>query len=172
MEERRVGYVPQGYGLFPHLSVLENVAFGLSVGPARFPKEARREKALSMLGELGCRSLAERRVGGLSGGEQQQVALARALAPSPSLLLLDEPLAALDRATRRSVRGFLAEHLKARACPTLLVTHEARDVEALGAEDLGAEVCVLEGGRIVQRGPLEALREEPASDFVSEFVGI
>ena len=165
MDRRRVGYVPQGYGLFPHLSVLDNVAFGLSTGPHKLKGLRRERKARDILEDLNCATLADRRVAGLSGGEQQRVALARALVLEPELLLLDEPLAALDVAMRRAVRAFLAERLQAFGRPSVLVTHDARDVAALGAR-----ICALEDGRVVQTGSLRALREAPATDFVAEFV--
>lgn len=158
-EARGVGYVPQGYGLFPHLRVLDNVAFGLR-GAGR--AEARAQ-ASAVLARMGCGHLASRWPAALSGGEQQRVALARALAAGPRLLLLDEPLAALDVANRRAVRTYLAEHLAAQGTPALVVTHDVRDIVALGAE-----VFVLEAGRVVQRGRPEALAAAPVSEFVAE----
>jgi molybdate transport system ATP-binding protein len=170
-EERRVGYVPQGYGLFPHLSVLENVAFGLRAQRfARASEPTSRdvmERAVSALAQLGCEGLQSAHVRELSGGERQRVALARALVIEPRLLLLDEPLAALDVAVRRSVRLFLAEHLTARGCPAVITTHDVRDVITLGCN-----VCVLERGKVVQAGSVEALRRAPANAFVAEFVGL
>jgi ABC-type sulfate/molybdate transport systems ATPase subunit len=160
-ERRGVGYVPQGYGLFPHLSALENVAFAWIARAA--PRPERREAALRVMERMGCAHLAARSTGGLSGGEQQRVALARALASEPKLLLLDEPLAALDAPARRALRLYLASHLAERR-PALVVSHEARDVRALGAE-----VHVLEGGRIVQSGTADALAKAPASEFVAAF---
>lgn len=162
-QQRRVGYVPQGYGLFPHMTALDNVAFGLSVGPGRLGRQARRQRALEALEGLGCAHLAARRPGALSGGEAQRVALARALVREPSLLLLDEPMAALDVGARRQVRSFLVEQLQGRA--SVVVTHDLRDVQALQAP-----ICVLERGRVVQRGDLAALRAQPASPFVAELV--
>jgi ABC-type sulfate/molybdate transport systems ATPase subunit len=164
-EERCVGYVPQGYGLFPHLRVIDNVAFGLSSGARRRPREVRRQAALAMLKQLECASLASRLPNHLSGGEQQRVALARALVIEPAILLLDEPLSALDASARRAVRVFLADHLRSLGCPSIVVTHDARDVAALRAR-----VCVLEHGRVIQEGSLEDLRHAPGSDFVAEFV--
>lgn len=164
IEQRGVGYVPQGYGLFPHLSVRDNVAFGLAARGV--PPAERSERVARILDELGCDGLIDRSPRTLSGGEQQRVALARALVLAPRLLLLDEPLAALDATTRRAVRSFLATRLRAFGGPSLLVTHDARDAAALDAE-----VVVLERGRVVQRGRLESLRAAPATDFVAEFAG-
>lgn len=162
IERRRVAYVPQGYGLFPHLSVLDNVAFGLFGG-----RDERRTRARAMLEAFDCVHLADRRPRRLSGGEQQRVALARALVVEPRLLLLDEPLSALDVGVRRAVRTLLARHLKALGRPSIVVTHDVRDVAALGAP-----VCVLDGGRVVQEGTLDALRAAPVNAFVAEFVGV
>lgn len=166
IERRGIAYVPQGYGLFLHLSVLDNTAFGLSTGPGRRPRRARRQTALRMLDALGCAHLADRSPARLSGGEQQRVALARALVIQPRMLLLDEPLAALDAAARRSVRSFLVRRLRELGRPSVLITHDVRNVRALQAP-----VCVLEAGRIVQRGSLDQLREEPRTPWVAELVG-
>jgi len=169
-EARRVGYVPQGYGLFPHLSVLENVAFGV-----RARRRARdgepgesgadpRETARAILERVGCAHLAGRSPRGLSGGEQQRVALARALTVRPDILLLDEPLAALDARARRQIRTYVVEHLAARPAPAIVVSHDARDVSALGAT-----VHVLEAGRVVQSGTPAELASRPATEFVEAF---
>jgi ABC-type sulfate/molybdate transport systems ATPase subunit len=161
-ERRHVGYVPQGYGLFPHLSALDNVAFSwISRGVAR---EERRRRALGTMERMGCAHLAGRSSAGLSGGEQQRVALARALTADPRMLLLDEPLAALDAPSRRSVRTYLAAHLAERRGPALVVSHEARDVHALGAL-----VYVIERGRIIQSGTAEELASAPATEFAAAF---
>lgn len=165
-EARGVGYVPQGYGLFPHLTVLHNVAFGLSTGPRQLPPAERTARARQALAEVDCAGLADRRPRRLSGGERQRVALARALVIDPALLLLDEPLAALDAPNRRAVRSLLVEHLARLARPTLVVTHDVRDVAALNAD-----VVVLHEGAVVQRGTLDTLQAAPANDFVREFLG-
>ena len=164
-EKRRVGYVPQGYGLFPHLTVVENVAFGLA---ATRPKPSRTDRlatAEKVLAQIGCGHLSRRLPPNLSGGEKQRVALARALLPEPDLLLLDEPLAAMDTAARRRFRGYLARHLAERDVPAIVVTHDVRDLEALGQPT----VYALEAGRVVQRGSPEELAARPATDFLSEF---
>jgi molybdate transport system ATP-binding protein len=166
-EARGVGYVPQGYGLFPHLSVLDNVAFGVREGQPRRGREEARALARVALAELGAEALAERRPATLSGGEQQRVALARALIRRPRILLLDEPLSALDAVARRSVRRFLAERLRALGRPSIIVTHDIRDIVALDAP-----IHVLEGGRIIQSGRAEALRAAPASEFVAELLAV
>ncbi|HCO14503.1 MAG TPA: ABC transporter ATP-binding protein [Gemmatimonadetes bacterium] len=165
-EERRIGYVPQGFGLFPHLTVLENVEFGLSTGKNRIRPEERSRRALQMLSELNCASLAGRSVEHLSGGEKQRIALARSLVLEPGLLLLDEPLAALDATLRRRLRRFLAERLFMFRGPSITVTHDVRDVAALGAQ-----IVALEHGRVVQQGPLSLIQQSPATEFLAEFVG-
>jgi molybdate transport system ATP-binding protein len=156
-ERRRLGYVPQHSALFPHLTVLDNVAFGLS-GPRR------RERALGVLESLEAAHLAGRSTAALSGGERQRVAVARALAPQPDALLLDEPLAALDAVARVQVREFLRARLAAMPIPALVVTHDPADAA------VGDRVVVLESGRIAQQGTLAELREAPASPFVSRFL--
>ena len=158
-EARNVGYVPQGYALFPHLNVLDNVAFGAKGG-----LEERRASALRLLETLGATTLATRATSALSSGEAQRVALARALMRRPSLLLLDEPLASLDPQGRRRTRRFLVDHLNTQRTPTLVVTHDARDVYALNAT-----VYVLDAGKVIQSGSAEKLKADPANDFVAEF---
>lgn len=164
-EERGVGYVPQGFGLFPHLTTLDNVAFGLAAGPGRKSRSERRKIAAAILADIECAHLARRYPAALSGGERQRVALARALLPAPEMLLLDEPLAAMDVAARRGLRAYLAGHLAGRAKPALVVTHDVRDVHALGSPTVHA----LEGGRVVQSGSPERMAAEPATEFVAEF---
>ncbi|MEQ8276962.1 MAG: ABC transporter ATP-binding protein [Deltaproteobacteria bacterium] len=150
-EARRVGYVPQGFGLFPHLTVGDNVGFGA------------RDDVHDALERYDLLAYADRPVSALSGGERQRVALARAVAMRPACLLLDEPLSALDAQTRRTTRKDLAAYLAAEAAPALVVTHDARDVRALGAE-----VVAVEGGVVVQQGPWTDLAEGPASAFLAE----
>jgi molybdate transport system ATP-binding protein len=164
-ERRSVGVVFQDYLLFPHLSTLENVAFGLrSRGVNR---RAARRRAAAALEPVGLAAFAGRKPGELSGGQAQRVALARALATEPRLLLLDEPLAALDPSTRSAVAAELAEVIDAAAVPTVVVTHSYE--EAVMFAD---EVAVMDTGAIVQRGRAADVVEAPASAFVAEFAGI
>jgi len=162
--ERDVGYVPQDYALFPHLSVEENVGFGLRA--LRLAPAERQRRVREALATAGAAGLEARMPDGLSGGEQQRVALARALAPAPALLLLDEPLAALDLQTRRSVRTELRELLGRLPCITVYVTHSP--VEALV---FGDRIVVLERGRVSQIGPRDELLRYPRSPFVAELMG-
>ena len=160
-EEREVGYVPQGYGLFPHLRVIDNVAFGLS---AKLSRGERRLLAAKTLEQINGAQLANRWPVTLSGGEKQRIALARTLITEPGLLLLDEPLSALDVAARRCLRGYLAQHLDKREIPTIIVTHDIRDCVALGAR-----LIVLDKGRVVQSGSVDELKACPVNEFVAEF---
>jgi ABC-type sulfate/molybdate transport systems ATPase subunit len=155
--------VPQSYALFPHLSAVDNVSFGLASRAHSQPAHARREQARRWLAELGSAGLAQGVPRELSGGEQQRVALARALIVEPDVLLLDEPLAALDTTSRRTMRAFLAGHLQKRARPALVVSHDVKDVLALGGQ-----VAVLENGRVVQRGSAQELARHPNTAFVAE----
>jgi ABC-type sulfate/molybdate transport systems ATPase subunit len=157
-EERRVAWVPQEYALFPHLTVLENVTFGV-------PGQEGHGRAGLVIDQLGLGPLRSRRPGALSGGERQKVALARALAAEPRALLLDEPLAALDADTREATRALLAETLHRLAIPTLAVTHEMRDVLALGGP-----VVLIEAGRVRSAGALELFRASPPSEFARRLV--
>jgi len=163
-EKRDFGLVFQNYSLFPHLSVVENVEFGLRVrGIAR---AERRRRASAALEQVHIPHLADRRIHQVSGGEQQRVALARALAFAPRLLLLDEPLSALDAKLRESLRVELGRLLKQLSLTAIYVTHD--QVEAMS---LGHELIIMRGGRIEQAGtPLEVYTR-PATPFVATFLG-
>lgn len=164
VEERRVGYVFQDYLLFPHLTVLDNVAFGpRSLGQGR---GASRDTARAWLDRLDLGALASRRPAQLSGGQAQRVALARALAVDPEVLLLDEPLAALDAELRPDVRAELAAHLAAWGGITIIVTHALPDVTALAHD-----IVVVERGGATQRGTLAELQRAPATTYVRRLVG-
>ncbi len=157
---RPVGFVFQNYRLFPHLSVAENVAF--SPRARGLGRQAARSAARHWLERLGLADLAGRKPDELSGGQAQRVALARALAGQPALLLLDEPLSALDAGTRLDVEA-VADF----AGPCLLVTHDP--LEALVLAD---RIVVLEGGRIVQEGTPGQVARQPATDYVAKLVGL
>jgi molybdate transport system ATP-binding protein len=164
-ERRPIGYVFQDQLLFPHLSALDNVAFGLRARGLR-RADARRE-AMEWLERFGLADHAGARPRELSGGQGQRVALARALARAPSLVLLDEPLAALDATTRMEVRRDLARHLERFDGPRLVVTHDPIDVMVLADR-----VIVLEHGQVIQTGTLADLRATPRSRYVADLVGI
>jgi molybdate transport system ATP-binding protein len=164
-ERRPVGFVFQDYLLFPHLSAVENVAFGLrarGVGRA----EARR-RAGAWLERVGLAGAADARPRALSGGQAQRVALARAMVGDPRLLLLDEPLAALDAATRAVLRRDLRRHLASFDGTRLLVTHDP--LEAIALAD---RLVVLEGGRVTQTGSPAEVSQRPRSRYVAELVGV
>jgi molybdate transport system ATP-binding protein len=164
-ESRPVGVVFQDYLLFPHLSAVDNVAFGLrSRGVRR--REARRQ-ALVWLERVGLEDHANVRPSALSGGQAQRVALARALAISPRLLLLDEPLAALDASTRLEVRRELRRHLDSLRGIRLVITHDPLEAIALAGR-----LVVIEAGRIVQSGSAADVTERPRSRYVADLVGV
>jgi ABC-type sulfate/molybdate transport systems ATPase subunit len=153
-ERRSVGLVFQEYALFPHMTVRANVAFG---GEARVDE---------LLERLRIGHLADERPGALSGGERQRVAVARALARDPEVLLLDEPLSALDAHTRAAVRAELQDVLAELALPTLVVTHDFRDAAALARR-----IGVIVDGRLRQEGTAAQLVAHPADAFVAAFTG-
>jgi molybdate transport system ATP-binding protein len=164
-ENRPVGLVFQNYRLFPHLSVRDNVAFAArALGASR---RAAGAEADGWLDRLDLREFAERRPGQLSGGQAQRVALARALAARPALLLLDEPLAALDARTRLEIRAELRRHLTEFPGPTLLVTHDP--LEAMVMTD---RLLVIEDGHIVQQGAPAAVARRPATQYIARLVGL
>jgi molybdate transport system ATP-binding protein len=162
--QRDVGYVAQDYALFPHLTVEQNVAFGLRGRGAGHGTIAPR--VAEALRRAGLAGLAGRKPAMLSGGQQQRAALARALVLEPALLLLDEPLAALDLQTRRVIRGELRDLLRTLRCVTLYVTHSP--LEALL---FGDRIVVIESGRVTQTGTREELLRYPRSRYVAELMG-
>ena len=162
---RDTGMVFQAYSLFPHMTARENVAFGLrmrKVGSAE-----RRQRAGEMLELVGLSTQADRYAHQLSGGQQQRVALARALAIRPSILLLDEPLSALDARVRSQLRDEIRRVQREVGITTLFVTHDQE--EALAIAD---RVGVMRAGRLEQLGPPIAIYAQPATPFVAEFVGL
>ncbi len=163
-ERRDFGLVFQNYALFPHLTVAENVGFGLRV--RGLPAAERRERVRETLELVRIPHLAERHIHQISGGEQQRVAIARALAFRPKVLLMDEPLSALDARLREDLRAELSRLLRGLDATTIYVTHD--QVEALG---LGDELVILRDGVIEQSGPPQIVYRHPATSFVASFLG-
>lgn len=161
--QRRVGMVFQDLLLFPHLSVRANVEFG----PRSLGRRDARAHADAWLHRLGLTELADRRPSGLSGGQAQRVAMARALATDPDVLLLDEPLAALDVSTRVEIRRELRTYLGSFTGSTVIVTHDPLDALVL-AED----VVILEGGRVTQSGSTPDVARRPATSYVAALMGV
>jgi len=164
-ERRPIGVVFQDYLLFPHLDALDNVAFGLQARGVR--RSAARRMALAWLARVGLEDRARSRPRELSGGQAQRVALARALATDPALLLLDEPLAALDASARAEVRRDLRRHLASFPGVRVLITHDPLEAAALADR-----LVVLEAGRVVQSGSVREVTERPRSRYVADLVGV
>ena len=162
-QHRRVGYVFQGYALFPHLTVGQNVAFGLRDRP----RAERLARAAEVMERLGLGGLEHRRPGELSGGQRQRVALGRALAIDPALLLLDEPLSALDAPLRRSLRDELRTILRGWGTAAVLVTHDFTE-----AYQLADRIVIYQGGRVIQSAPRAELLWQPASEAVARIMGL
>ena len=163
-EDRRIGVVFQDYVLFPHLSVADNVAFGLRARDLRRREVNRRVD--EWIDRLDLGNLRDRRPGDLSGGQAQRVALARALITEPELLLLDEPLAALDVTTRAALRRTVADHLDQFAGPRLLITHDPTE-----AFLLADEIYVIEDGTITQVGTADDIRLRPRTPYAADLAG-
>ena len=158
-ERRRCGYLFQEYALFPHMSALQNVAYPLRGSD-------RRQRAAALLDRFGMSALADAHPRTLSGGERQRVALARALAREPDVLLLDEPLSALDARTRASAARELGALLRDAEVPAVLVTHDFAEAAALGDR-----VAIVDAGRMLQEGTPSDLAAAPQSAFVADFTG-
>jgi len=162
-QRRDIGYLSQDYALFPHLTVVGNIGYGLG----RLPAGDRSRRVRELLELLGLADLGRRYPRQLSGGQQQRVALARAVARRPRLLLLDEPLSALDAPTREQLRRELRRWLAALGVPAVLVTHDRLDTQVLGDQ-----VVILEAGRVRQSGPVAEVFSRPASPEVARIVGV
>ncbi len=163
-EERKIGVVFQDYLLFGHLTVAENVAFGLS--SQNKDRDAVDAKTSAWLERLGLAQLADTKTRDLSGGQAQKVAVARALIIDPGLLLLDEPMAALDATTRVELRRDLADHLSKFPGPRLLITHDPTE-----AFLLADEINVIEEGRITQVGSADDIRLRPRTRYIADLAG-
>lgn len=164
IEKRNVGMVFQSYALFPNMDVWENIAYGLKV--RKVPRQDRDARVREMLAMMRCEALARRRVDQLSGGQRQRVALARALAIRPRVLLLDEPLAALDAKLRDMLRVEIDVLLRQLHITTVYVTHDQAEAMALGDR-----IIVMEHGLVAQVGRPREIYQAPASRFVADFVG-
>jgi putative spermidine/putrescine transport system ATP-binding protein len=164
IERRNVGMVFQSYALFPNMNVAENIGYGLKIrGVGRTERNARVQELVALTGIAG---LERRNVDQLSGGQRQRVALARAVAPRPRVLLLDEPLTALDASLRERLRGELNRLLRSLGITAVYVTHDQSEAMALGDR-----IVVMRHGAIAQIGTPREIYFEPASRFVAEFVG-
>ncbi|RGE24203.1 ABC transporter ATP-binding protein [Leucobacter sp. wl10] len=160
---RNIGLVPQNYAMFPHMSVADNIAYGLRA--RRIPKRAIAERVAEMLDLTQLGPFASRRPSALSGGQRQRVALARALAVDPDLVLMDEPLSALDPQLRSGLRRELATLISEAGYTTIIVTHDQGEAMALGQR-----IAILREGRLVQHATPEELWNEPADSFVADFL--
>lgn len=164
IEQRNVGMVFQSYALFPNMNVVENIGYGLKIrGIGRAERALRVAELVTLVGIEG---LEHRRIDQLSGGQRQRVALARAVAARPSVLLLDEPLTALDAALRERLRGELDRLLRTLGITTVYVTHDQAEAMALGDR-----IVVMRNGAIAQIGTPREIYFTPASRFVAEFIG-
>ena len=160
---RRLGFVPQGYALFPHLTVAQNLGYGLR----GWPRAARAARVAEVLARLELTGLAPRRPHELSGGQQQRVALGRALAPDPAILLLDEPLSALDAPLRRQLRAELAGTLRDWGKTAVLVTHDLAE-----AYELADQIIVYEAGHVLQSASRRDAVRRPSSEAVARVMGM
>jgi putative spermidine/putrescine transport system ATP-binding protein len=165
IERRNIGMVFQSYALFPNMSVADNIGYGLKIRGVPQSKRAARIAELVELTSIA--GLEDRRIDQLSGGQRQRVALARAVAIRPSILLLDEPLTALDAALRERLRGDLNRLLRSLGITTIYVTHDQAE-----AMELGDRIVVMSKGRIAQIGTPREIYFEPANRFVAEFIGV
>jgi ABC-type Fe3+/spermidine/putrescine transport system ATPase subunit len=163
-EDRGIGFLFQSYALFPHLDVFDNVAYGLAA--RKISKKEQLSRVEETLHSLGITHLSKSMPSELSGGEQQRVALARAIVVKPKLLMLDEPLSALDVTTHSRVRSELKKTLSALNIPSIIVTHDYED-----AISLGERILVMDKGSVIQEGTANDLLTKPRSSFVADFSG-
>ncbi len=165
VHQRGFGLMFQDYALFPHRNVEQNVAFGLRM--QNLPGEQIQSRTLEMLELVHMKDFARRRVSDLSGGEQQRIALARSLAPKPALLMLDEPLGALDRTLKQSLLGDLRQIMRKARIPVIYVTHDQEE-----AFSIADRLIMLNGGKIEQEGTPEGIYRHPANLWVANFLGL
>jgi iron(III) transport system ATP-binding protein len=165
-ERRDLGMVFQSYAIWPHMNVFQNIAFPLTQGKKRFPKNIVTEKVRAALKRVQLDGLEDRPATDLSGGQQQRVAMARAMVTEPKILLMDEPLSNLDARLREQMRVELRKITKSVGVTTLYVTHDQSE-----ALTLGDRVCVMNAGEILQIAPPHEVYSRPANLFVAQFVG-
>ncbi|HQN91963.1 MAG TPA: ATP-binding cassette domain-containing protein, partial [Methanoculleus sp.] len=163
-ENRNIGHLFQSYALFPHMTVAENVAFGLRC--RKLPEPEIKRAVAEQLETINLSELADVNVGRLSGGQRQRVALARALVLDPDLLLLDEPLAAVDMRSQAAMRRELRERIQKTGIPCIVVTHSLRD-----AVELGDRLGLMEDGHLVAGGRPEEVLRMRENRFIASFVG-
>lgn len=164
VHERGFGLMFQDLALFPHRSVGDNVAFGLRM--ANWSRSEINDRVAEVLEWVGLAGFDHRNIEGLSGGEAQRVALARTLAPRPRLVMLDEPLGALDRLLRERLVGDIRQILEAADTPALYVTHDHGEARAVADR-----IAIMRAGRVVQTGTFDEIRHRPADEWVTSFVG-
>ena len=164
VQERGIGFVFQHYAAFKHMTVRENIAFGLKI--QKVPRDKIRERVKELIRLVQLQGMAHRYPSQLSGGQRQRMALARALAAEPKLLLLDEPFGALDARVRKELREWLRNLHDDVGVTTIFVTHDQEE-----AMDVAEQIVVMKDGAIEQVGTARELYEEPKTEFVMEFVG-
>jgi sulfate transport system ATP-binding protein len=162
--ERGIGFVFQNYALFRYMTAFQNIAFGLEV--QKLPKAQIKERVEGLIALIGLEGMQSRYPGQLSGGQKQRVAFARALAPSPRVLLLDEPFAAIDAKVRRELRGWLRETIAKVGITSVFVTHDQEE-----AVEVADSLVLISSGRIEQSGPPAEIYQSPQTPFAASFVG-
>ncbi|MGF7049819.1 sulfate transport system ATP-binding protein [Paenibacillus sp. DS2015] len=163
-QERGIGFVFQNYALFKHMSVFDNIAFGLNV--KKMPKAQVKERVMELVELTGLKGFEKRYPHQLSGGQRQRVAFARALAPEPQLLLLDEPFAAIDAKIRQELRTWLRDLIERVGITSIFVTHDQDE-----AIEVADEIMVINQGRVEQKGTPWDIYKEPKTPFVASFIG-
>ncbi|MDF2922636.1 MAG: cysA [Paenibacillaceae bacterium] len=163
-QERNIGFVFQNYALFRHMNVFDNIAFGLGV--KKWKKADIKARVKELLELTGLAGLEKRYPNQLSGGQRQRVAFARALAPEPELLLLDEPFAAIDAKVRKELRAWLKETIRRVGITTVFVTHDQEE-----AMEVADEIMIIQSGRLEQKGTPLTIYSGPESPFVANFIG-